>query len=187
VKAENSRDGGKVREVFGKRAATYTTSVSHTDPEVLAWVVRCARPQSPWSALDVATGSGHTAFAIAPHVASVIGVDLTPEMLAEAERLKAQKGLANVSFQIADAHSLPFAAESFDLVISRRAPHHFADIGRALAEMFRVLKSGGSLVIDDRSVPEDDEVEAIMYRLDTLHDESQVREYRPSEWRAMLE
>ncbi len=177
----------QVRAVFGERAATYTTSASHTDPDVLALVVELARAQSGWTALDVATGTGHTAFALAPHVRHVVGVDLTPEMLCEARRLQAGNGLANVSFTVADAHGLPFADGAFDLVTARRAPHHFADADAALAEMRRVLKRGGRVVIDDRSVPEDDEVDEIMNRLDTLHDRSHVREYRPSEWRAMLE
>ena len=56
----------------------------------------------------------------------------------------------------------------------------------SLAEMVRMLKPGGLLLIDDRSVPEDDFVDGIMNRLDWLHDESHVREYRPGEWRAML-
>lgn len=177
----------KVRAIFGARAATYTTSAIHADAESLAMLVERARPESHWSALDVATGSGHTAFALAPHVKSVVGIDLTPEMLAEAQSLCAQNGLANVSFRVADAHALPFPAESFDLVVSRKAPHHFSDIMKALSKLHRVLRPGGRLVIDDRSVPEDDEVDAIMNRLDTLHDESHVRQYRPSEWRAMLE
>jgi ubiquinone/menaquinone biosynthesis C-methylase UbiE len=176
----------KVRAVFGERAATYTTSASHTAPDVLARLVEMARPDPGWLALDVATGTGHTAFALAPHVRHVVGIDLTPEMLAEGRGLQARNGLDNVSFAMADAHRLPFAADTFDLVTARRAPHHFADIRRALAEMRRVMRPGGRLVIDDRSVPEDDEVDAIMNRLDTLHDASHVREYRPSRWRAML-
>jgi ubiquinone/menaquinone biosynthesis C-methylase UbiE len=176
----------KVRAVFGERAATYTTSGSHTDPEVLAWVVERAQCQAHWRALDVATGTGHTAFALAPHVGHVTGVDLTPEMLAEARGLQARNGLRNVTFAVADVHRLPFASDSFDLVTARRAPHHFSDVRHALVEMRRVLRPGGRLVIDDRSVPEDDEVDAIMNRLDVLHDESHVRQYRPSEWRAML-
>jgi ubiquinone/menaquinone biosynthesis C-methylase UbiE len=175
-----------VRAVFGERAATYTTSVSHTDPEVLARVVELARAEPDWLALDVATGTGHTAFAVAPHVRHVIGIDLTPQMLAQGLALQSRNGLRNVSFAVADAHRLPFASGAFDLVTARRAPHHFADVGRALAEMRRVLRPGGRLVIDDRSVPEDDEVDETMNRLDTLHDRSHVREYRPSEWRTML-
>ena len=174
------------KRIFAERAAFYTTSTVHADPSVLARVVGLAAPQPQWAALDIATGTGHTAFALAPHVASVVGVDLTPEMLSEAERLRAERGIGNVVFRPADVHHLPFEDASFDLVTCRRAAHHFSDIALALREIRRVLRPGGRLVIDDRSVPEDDFVDRWMNQLDWYHDESHVREYRPSEWRQML-
>ncbi len=175
------------REIFGQRAAQYATSAAHTDPQVLAQVVELAAPRPNWAALDIATGSGHTAFALAPHVASVAGTDLTPEMLAEARRLAAARSIANAAFSQADVHHLPFRDGAFDLVTCRRAAHHFSDIARALGEMKRVLREGGRLVIDDRSVPEDDFVDACMNELDRYHDESHVRQYRASAWKQMLE
>jgi SAM-dependent methyltransferase len=174
------------QQVFGQRAALYATSAAHKDRAVLARVVELARPWPDALALDVATGTGHTAFALAPHVRQVIAIDVTPEMLAQGERLKDEGGMTNVQFRIADAHDLPFDDATFDIVTCRRAAHHFADIARTLREMKRVLKGYGRLVIDDRSVPEDDFVDATMNRLDWLHDESHVREYRASEWESML-
>jgi hypothetical protein len=53
-------------------------------------------------------------------------------------------------------------------------------------EMHRVLRDGGRLVIDDRSVPEDDFVDRCMNRLDRYHDESHVRQYRPSQWQEIV-
>ncbi len=53
--------------------------------------------------------------------------------------------------------------------------------------MATVLRHGGSLIIDDRSVPEDDFADQTMNRLDTLHDRSHVREYTQAEWVSMLE
>jgi SAM-dependent methyltransferase len=113
-------------------------------------------------------------------------------MLAEAEKLAVQQGVSNVRFVEANIHELPFDDETFDdeqfdLVTCRRAAHHFSDIREALAEMVRMLKPRGLLLIDDRCVPEDDFVDSIMNRLDWLHDESHVREYRPSQWQALLE
>jgi ubiquinone/menaquinone biosynthesis C-methylase UbiE len=177
----------KARAVFGKRSAFYSTSPTHTDPQVLQRVVYLAKPQAHWNALDIATGSGHTAFALSPHVSSVIAIDITEPMLAEAERLRREKALANVNFQIGDAHHLAFEDETFDLVTCRRAAHHFSDIRLAVSEMQRVLRGRGRLVIDDRSVPEDDFLDQCMNLLDTYHDESHVREYRPGEWRRMLD
>jgi ubiquinone/menaquinone biosynthesis C-methylase UbiE len=177
----------EARRIFGQRAARYTTSAAHTDPQVLARVVELAAPQGDWLVLDVATGTGHTAFALAGHVRAVVGIDLTVEMLRESEQLRAARAISNVAFGLADVHHLPFAAESFHLVTCRRAAHHFSEIGQALIEMHRVLRVGGRVVIDDRSVPEDDFVDACMNRLDRYHDESHVREYRPSEWEWLLE
>ncbi len=179
-----SEDAAK--KIFGERAASYTTSTTHADPQVLAKVVQWCAPQSEWIALDIATGTGHTALALAPHVSAVVGTDLTPEMLAEAKRLRSQRSLSNVFFQLADVHNLPFGAGTFDLITCRRAAHHFSNIRHALAEMRRVLRPGGRLVIDDRSVPEDDFIDTCMNELDRLHDASHVREYRPSEWRRLL-
>ena len=177
----------QARRVFGERAAFYTTSAVHADPQVLARVVALAAPRPDWLALDIATGTGHTAFALATHVRAVVGTDLTPEMLREARTLRAAKSITNVAFTLADVHDLPFPAGTVHLITCRRAAHHFSRMGLALGEMHRVLRDGGRLVIDDRSVPEDDFVDACMNELDRYHDESHVREYRPSEWRKMLQ
>lgn len=174
------------KRIFAERATFYTTSAVHADPASLARLVDLAAPRPDWIALDIATGTGHTALALAPHVTRVIGIDLTPEMLAEAEQLRAARDIANVTFRPGDVHHLPFGDASFDLVTCRRAAHHFADIARALREIRRVLRPGGRVVIDDRSVAEDDFVDHCMNQLDRYHDESHVREYRPSEWQRML-
>jgi ubiquinone/menaquinone biosynthesis C-methylase UbiE len=177
----------EARRVFGERATFYTTSAAHTDPEVLARVVALAGPEPAWIALDIATGTGHTAFALAGHVGMVVGTDLTPEMLREAGALRAINGIGNVAFTVADVHQLPFPSATFHLITCRRAAHHFSQIQQALAEMGRALRAGGRLVIDDRSVPEDDFVDECMNQLDRYHDPSHVRQYRPSEWRRLLE
>ena len=173
--------------VFGERASFYTTSAVHKDKAILDRLVALARVNPTDRVLDVATGTGHTAFAFAPHAQEVIATDITPEMLSEGEKLRAENGFVDVTFQLADAHDLPFENDSFDIVTCRRAAHHFVDVAQALREMRRVLRSGGQLVIDDRSVPEDDFVDATLNRLDVLHDHSHIREYRPSEWQKLLQ
>ncbi|MEZ4769170.1 MAG: methyltransferase domain-containing protein [Caldilineales bacterium] len=182
----------RARAVFAARADLYVTSTAHTDPQVLGRLVEIAQPQPNWRVLDVATGTGHTAFAFGPYVASVVAIDLTPEMLVRAQRLAEDAGVSNVRFKLGDIHELPFDDETFDddvydLVTCRRAAHHFSDIQEAIDEMVRMLKPGGMLLIDDRSVPEDEFVDSVMNRLDWLHDDSHVRQYRPGEWQEMLE
>lgn len=175
------------QSIFGERAAFYTTSPVHADKAVLDRLVELARLRPTDCVLDVATGTAHTALAFAPHVARVIATDITPEMMAQGERLRAERDIANVEFRVADVHELPFDDASFDIVTCRRAAHHFVDVARALREMVRVLTPGGRLIIDDRSVPEDDFADATLNRLDWLHDHSHVRQYRASEWRSMMQ
>ena len=67
-----SRD---VREIFGRRAAYYTTSANHKDDAVLERLIALARPRPGMTALDVATETGHTALALAPHVQHVAAVE----------------------------------------------------------------------------------------------------------------
>jgi ubiquinone/menaquinone biosynthesis C-methylase UbiE len=174
------------RATFTARAEQYVDSATHADPDRLARIVEAARPQPSWRVLDIGTGTGHTAFAFAPAVSWVVAVDLTEEMLKVAERVRKNRGYGNVEMQVADVHHLPFPDGAFDMVTCRRAAHHFSDIKGALSEMHRVLRPRGRLVIDDRASPEDDEVDAILHRLDVLHDASHVRQYRASEWRRMV-
>ena len=174
------------RKVFGKHARWYRTSPEHADQAVLSGLVCMVNPDAKSLVLDVATGTGNTAMAFAPFVKNVTGIDITPEMLSEAADLSKEGYVQNLDLCLADVMTLPFPDETFDVVVSRRAPHHFRDINGAIKEMSRVLKSGGVMAIDDRSVPEDDEVDKMMNQLDMLHDRSHVREYRPSEWRSMV-
>jgi ubiquinone/menaquinone biosynthesis C-methylase UbiE len=177
----------RAEEVFGERAVYYADSTAHSDQEELRRIVELVRPDGSERMLDVATGPGHTAFAFAPCVRQVVGIDLTPQMLDLASKIARERGIGNAQFERADVAQLPFPDQSFDLVTCRRAAHHFLDPEGALREMRRVLRTGGKLLIEDRSVPEDDYVDEIMNHLDVLHDPSHVREYRLGEWRTMLD
>lgn len=112
-------------------------------------------PRSHWETLDVATGAGHCAFVFAPHVAHVVATDVTSEMLELAASLGRSRALDNVTFKEADAHSLPFADETFDLVTCRIAPHHFADPDLFVTQCVRVLTPGGLLAVVDNVAPVD--------------------------------
>jgi ubiquinone/menaquinone biosynthesis C-methylase UbiE len=142
-----------VQSQFGDKAEAYATSAIHADRHTLAQLVELLQPQETWQALDVATGAGHTAHVLAPHVASVVASDLTAPMLAKSRALAREKGLANVRVAGADAEQLPFAAASFDLVTCRLAAHHFPSIPAFLVEAARVLRPGGRVAIVDNIVP----------------------------------
>jgi len=145
-----------------------------------AWV----GPLDPDSVvLDMACGAGHVSQTLAPFVRQVVGVDLTPELLALGAARLRDAGVANVLLQEANVERLPFTDESFDVVVCRAALHHFADPRRALAEARRVTRVGGRLVMSDMVVT----VSAARDRFDDLHralDPSHVRCFTPDELRA---
>jgi ubiquinone/menaquinone biosynthesis C-methylase UbiE len=176
-----------VKSQFGATAAAYTVSAGPADQNALKFVVELAQPKPTDFALDIATGAGHTAMALAPHVAKVIAYDITPEMLEETAKNARERGLTNLDTGLGAAESLPYADHTFDIVTVRTAPHHFADIKKAVAEMARVTKPGGRVVVVDTSVPEDDTLDREINYIEIQRDPSHVRNYRPSEWRAMLE
>jgi SAM-dependent methyltransferase len=176
----------RVRAAFGPNAANYTTSPGHADRQVLAGLVARLAPRPSDVLLDVGTGAGHTALAFAPAVARVVALDLTPEMLAEVRRNAARLGIRNVRVQRGAAEALPFAGASFTLVTCRMTTHHFAALDAAVGEMARVLAPGGRVLIVDTMVPEDAELDRQINEIEWLRDPSHVRNYRPSEWRAML-
>src|SRR5208282_189493 len=176
----------RVQAQFGAAASAYTTSAGHGDPTLLRRVIELARPQPGDRALDIATGAGHTALALAPQVAEVVAFDLTQQMLDETARNAAARGVMNVVTRRGAAEKLPFADASFEIAAVRQAPHHYADVGAAIREMARVVKPQGRVVIVDSRAPEADELDRAYNHIEKLRDPSHVRNWRPSEWRAMI-
>lgn len=175
-----------VRRQFGRRASAYAQSRSHASGDDLRRLVELLPQGKSLEALDVATGTGHTALALAAHVGSVIGLDLTPEMLREAEALAAQRGVQNVRFLTGDAAALPFPDHRFQIVTCRRAPHHFPDVGRFLAEVGRVLEPGGVFGLVDQTSPEAAAAQDLIESFEKLRDPTHVHALTPKEWRQAL-
>jgi len=173
------------RERFSQYAQNYVTSSGHAKGDELSRLVEIAAPQPDWLALDVATGGGHTALKFAPHVRRVIASDYAPTMLKTAQAHIQKQGVNNVLFTPADAENLPFAANSFDLITCRIAPHHFPDVFRFVTEAARVLKPGGLLLVQDLTTPEDERAARYVDAFERLRDPSHVRCYAEYEWRGV--
>jgi len=172
---------------FGPVAAAYASSPGHANRKALDELVQLVSPTSSDAVLDIATGAGNVALAFAHHVARVVAFDLTPAMLDQTLKTAAERGLTNVETVQGFAEDLPFEDESFDIVTVRLAPHHYADIQKAIDEMARVTRRGGKVVIVDTTTPEDDELHREINELEKLRDNSHVENYRPSHWRSMVE
>jgi SAM-dependent methyltransferase len=149
---------------FARRPASTRAWLEPLDPDMIV--------------LDVACGAAHASEVAAPHVRQVIGIDLTPALLAlGADRLRAAN-ITNVLLQEGHAAALPFVDESFDLVFCRTALHHFPDPERCVVEMARVCRPGGRVVVSDMIAPSVQVRDAF----DDLH-----RRIDPSHVRALLE
>lgn len=135
-------------------------------------------------ALDVGTGTGPLAFALAPLVNEVIGLDPVPEMLAEARRRAAK--FENVSFVAGFGDRLPFGDATFDVTMCGRTLHHVDRPVALVAEMARVTRISGHVVVLDQVAPEDAGVASLQEQIERLRDPSHVRTLSDGELRGLL-
>ena len=102
-------------------------------------------------ALDVGCGAGALALALAPLVREVVGVDRVPELL----ELARERAPGNATFAEADATRLPYSNGEFDLAGTLRTLHHVPRPELVLAELVRVTRRGGRVLVIDQLAPVD--------------------------------
>lgn len=177
----------RVRVSFTEAAEAYRLGAVFSNPADLARMLEGLALSPGDRALDVGSGGGHTAVALATAGARTTALDVTPAMLRETKTLAAEKGTSLECRMLGDAHTLPFAKRSFDAVTTRFAAHHFGSAPVAVREMARVLKPGGRLYVFDLSGPDEPEMAAWLDGLEKLRDSSHVASHPPSRWRRMIE
>ena len=129
------------------------------------------QPRGDERALDVGTGAGALAFALAPLVREVVGLDPVPELL----ELARQRRLPNTEFVEGDGAALPFPDASFDLAATHRTLHHVAHPDRVVAELVRVTRPGGQVLVVDQLAPDDPGAAAAVHEFETARDPSHTR------------
>lgn len=139
----------KVREQYNRMAAAYDSRWSGYIDNTLSFLKNWAEIPSTATILDLACGTGELARLLLKEqpTQQIVGIDISEKMLAIA-REKLQN-YPNVSFAVASASALPFANNSFDVIVSANAFHYFEDPDAALKEMKRVLKPKGQVIILD--------------------------------------
>ena len=160
-----------VRARFGETAAQVAEHGAAQVETVREQLRSFVAPRGDERALDVGTGPGTLAIALAPLVREVVGVDVVPELL-EAARQAAPE---NVSFLEADATRLPFEDGSFDLVCTRRTLHHIARPELVIAELVRVTRPGGQVLVEDQIAPVDPLAALDLDRFEQARDPSHTR------------
>jgi SAM-dependent methyltransferase len=151
-------------DVWSTRAQAFRESPTHREGPDLDLLVELCEPGKGVQALDVATGGGHVARRLRDEGCNVVTVDPAPGMQPDV---------------IARAEDLPFADGSFDVVTCRIAPHHFADVRKAVTEMARVSRR--LVVIEDNLFVGEQAEEA-----ERLRDPTHVRRYSEEDWKQML-
>lgn len=175
------------QEQFSRQARRYAESSLHRRGQSLETVVELAAPKQGQRVLDVGTGAGFTAFALASQAGPVMAIDLAAAMLTQARRLAAELDpKRKLQWGLAAAEKLPFADNSFDIVSSRFASHHFLDMSGAVGEFARVAKPGGRVIICDVVAPESPALVALMNELELRRDPTHVWDYPLSSWRGIL-
>jgi SAM-dependent methyltransferase len=125
--------------------------------------------------LDLGCGPGIVSESLAHDAGQVVGLDLTPEMLKRASKRCTDAGHANATFVLGNSKLLPFPTSSFDAVVTRSAIHHFDDPATVLAEVARILRPGGHLIVSDAISSENADESALHNALETLRDPSHIR------------
>jgi SAM-dependent methyltransferase len=135
---------------FSKQAIPFAKIPGHLDS--LETLVIMSGVTSADEVLDVACGPGTVACAFAKSAKHVTGIDITPEMIEQAELLQKETGLENVTWRTGNVVPLPYTDEGFSVVLTRYSFHHFLNPERVLREMIRVCKPGGKVVVADVAV-----------------------------------
>jgi SAM-dependent methyltransferase len=151
-------------DLWDERAQAYRDSKTHAEGADLDLVVEWCAPGPGRKVLDVATGGGHVVRRLREAGCEVVTTDASPGMKPDV---------------VSRAEDLPFADGSFDCVVSRIAPHHFADVRHAVEEMARV--SNDVVVIEDTLFSSESHEQA-----EKLRDPTHVRNYTEDEWVELL-
>jgi ubiquinone/menaquinone biosynthesis C-methylase UbiE len=174
-----------MRERFAKTADRIAALQDARAAELEEKVVRFVAPDGDERALDSGTGSGALAFALAPHVREVVGVDVVPELLKRA-RQRAES-VPNVSFVEGDAIKLPFDYGTFDLAGTVRTLHHIARPELAVAELARVIRARGRVLVVDQIAPVDPVAAAELNRFEHGRDPTHTRALADIDLRHLFE
>jgi AcrR family transcriptional regulator/protein-L-isoaspartate O-methyltransferase len=174
---ESLRAADPIVAEFTGQSETFNASAVARAPESLDELIRVAAPQRDERWLDAACGPGVVSRALAPLAGAVHGVDLTPAMVELARREAAAAGLENATFAVGDATALAVGDGTFDGALARFVVHHMPLPGRLFAELARVVRPDGAVVLADHVADDDAQAAAWATEIERLRD--------PTHWAAL--
>jgi len=174
----------QILDQFTRQAVPFSTAPGIKSEAALGLLVEASGAGANDTVLDVACGPGLVVAAFARVARHVTGIDVTPAMIARARELTAS--MSNVSLDTGDVMALPYADGAFSLVVSRFAFHHFQRPAAVLAEMRRVCKPGGRIVVCDLLASDDPAKAAAFHAMEMMRDPSHARALRLDELHALF-
>ena len=150
----------------------------------LKLILECIDVKSGMRILDLGTGSGYLAFPFADKYKNVevIGLDIVEKTLRENQKKAQLEGIDNLHFVSYDGIGFPFDDNSFDIVITRYALHHFPAIIDTFSEISRVLKKKGVFFLSDPA-PNDDDAERFVDEYMQMKKDGHIKFYTKDEWK----
>jgi ubiquinone/menaquinone biosynthesis C-methylase UbiE len=173
----------KIIDQFTRWAKPFADLPIHAEQEAMASSLSACAVTADMAVLDVACGPGIITCALAAQANRVVGIDLTPAMVAQAKERQEAAGLTNVTWQVGNATDLPFADGSFDRVVTRYSFHHMPAPAAALAEMKRVCRPDGRVVVIDATPSPDTQL--AYDRMEILRDPSHTSALTLEQLRAL--
>jgi len=171
---------------FDRIAANFATSEVHRTSPTMHHLHALLDLPPGAAVCDVACGAGHLALSFAERAGRIVAVDPAPNMLAVCARMAAERDVP-LETVLAHAETIPLPTGTFHAVLSRLAPHHFADIEAAVREMARLARPGGWVAVIDLEGHPDPDIDAFNHFIEVLHDPTHVRSYTAQRWRELFE
>jgi SAM-dependent methyltransferase len=176
-----------IREEFTHQSRSFGVSPAMTSAETLGVLIEAVPEDASAGWIDLACGPGVVSRATAARVGSVTGVDLTPAMVEEAKRRASEEGIGNVDFALGDVTAVDFGDDRFDGAITRLSLHHIPAPGRVVAEMARLVRPGGLVLVSDIVADRDRDANAWREEIERLRDPSHWACHTQESLRAMGE
>jgi ubiquinone/menaquinone biosynthesis C-methylase UbiE len=139
----------EILDQFTRQAEPFLRRHENSHADLLQLMVESADVHPADTVLDIACGPGIVSCFFARYASRVSGLDIVPAMLEQARQLQAERQLSNIDWALGESTALPFADDFFDRVVTRFSFHHYMEPQVAIAEMKRVCKPGGIVLIAD--------------------------------------
>jgi SAM-dependent methyltransferase len=174
-----------IRAEFTRQSRSFGVSPAMMSVETLGVLIEAVPEDAGADWIDLACGPGVVSRATAARVGSVTGVDLTPAMIAEAEQSTEDEGIDNVDFVLGDVTALELDDDCFDGAITRLSLHHIPAPRRVVAEMVRLVRPGGWVLVSDIVADRDRDANAWREEIERLRDPSHWACHTPESLRTM--